>query len=127
MLDAARKVTEGKARRAFTRDALSPASDLEVARRMWIENAKTDPRAEYGDLLALAEFDVSERLSEISLPTLVVVGEDERPEFRTQADLLSRSIAGARLEVIKKAGHVVHLEQPEALADVVLDFLGGLS
>jgi len=127
MLDAARKVTEGKARRSFTRDQLSPASEMDAARKMWIENAKTDPRAEYGDLVALSEFDVTERLSEIQLPTLVVVGEDERPAFRAQADLLSGSIAGARLEVIAKAGHVVHIEQPDALADVVLDFLGGLS
>ena len=31
---------------------------------------------------------------------------------------------GARIEVVADAGHFVHIEQPRAVADLVLEFLG---
>ena len=33
--------------------------------------------------------------------------------------------AGGRLEVLTDTGHFVHIEQPELVAGMVLDFLGG--
>jgi len=63
------------------------------------------------------------RLGEIRVPALVVVGDGEMPALRGEADYVARGIPGARLVVIKGAGHFPNLEQPGRFDDVVLDWL----
>ena len=70
-------------------------------------------------------WDARAELSGIALPTLVVVGEDEAPALREQAELLAGEIPGARQLVIPKAGHMLPLEQPDALSEAVCEFLEG--
>ena len=122
-----RRVTQGKARREFRREAYSSSTSGEIVRRGFMEDLKTDPRVVLGDWLALRDWDVRERLGEIRTPTLVVVGEDEFPPLRTESERLAADIPGARQVVIAKAGHMVPLEQPEALAEAVESFLGELA
>ena len=64
-----------------------------------------------------------ERLDEINVPTLVIVGDGDLPNIMQQADLLERSIAGARKVVIPNVAHVPNLERPEQINQLVLDFL----
>ncbi len=47
----------------------------------------------------------------IKVPTLVIVGEDDRLTTPEQADLLAATIPGARKVVIERAGHLSNLEQ----------------
>lgn len=65
----------------------------------------------------------SQRLSEICVPTLIVVGERDYPGIHAIADILETSIAGARKAVISGAGHMANLEKPEKFNQVVSDFL----
>lgn len=125
-LEQMRRVTEGKERRAFSRDAYSPATSGDVVRQGIMEDLKTDPRAVYGDYLACRDCDLIDRLGEIAVPTLVIFGEDEIPGLREQSELLAGSIRGATRVEVPKAGHMVHFEQPDAVAGAVADFLGGL-
>lgn len=125
MLEQSRLVTEGKARRQFMKEAYSPKASPEVMRRGFIEDLKTDPRAQYGDLLAVADFDVVARLSELQLPTLVVRGDAEMLE--AQSAELAEKIPGAASVVVPDAGHLVPIEQPDGLAKAIGDFLKGLS
>jgi len=118
-----RRVTEGKDRRMFRREIYSPASAPEVMRRGFMEDLKTDPRATLGDLLAARDFDARERLGEIRVPTLVIAGEDEVEGLRKAAEALESGIAGARRVEIPKAGHMLPIEQPQALADAIAGFL----
>jgi pimeloyl-ACP methyl ester carboxylesterase len=37
---------------------------------------------------------------------------------------MQQSMPRARLSVVERAGHAVHLEQPEAFAALVAEFLG---
>jgi 3-oxoadipate enol-lactonase len=123
LLEMVQRVAEGKARRAFTRDPFSPKTPDEVVRRGWMEDAKTDPRAGYGDLLACHGWDIADRLGEIRRPTLILVGEDEFPPLLEQADLLAAGIPGARKRIIPEAGHALPLEQPGAVAGAICEFL----
>lgn len=125
--EAMRLVSEGKARRRFDKEIYSPQTKPDVMQRGFMESLKTDPRAIYGDMLAIADCDLGPRLADVSVPTLVVVGEDEKPLMREQADLFLESIPGARRVDVPAAGHQIHLEQPEAVAAAVDSFLGGLS
>ncbi len=55
--------------------------------------------------------DVSSRLAEITAKTLIVVGQQDVAYFQNVARFLQQGIAGARLEVVANAGHMVNLEQ----------------
>ena len=66
---------------------------------------------------------VPERLGEITAPTLVVRGDGEVDDFRAMADLVSSGVPGARMEIVPHSGHLVPLEEPEALSAVLLEFL----
>jgi 2-succinyl-6-hydroxy-2,4-cyclohexadiene-1-carboxylate synthase len=70
------------------------------------------------------QWQVIDRLSEMRAPTLVLVGEDDLPDFCLIADILAANIPTARQEVIADAGHVLSLEQPEAFNEALLRFLG---
>jgi pimeloyl-ACP methyl ester carboxylesterase len=62
-------------------------------------------------------------LSAVTAPTLVAVGEHDKPDFRAIAERLAREIPGARLEVIPGAGHLAPLERPDETAALVRSFL----
>lgn len=50
---------------------------------------------------------------------------DRRIVAPVHAEDFARRIKGARLKLIANAGHLPHLEQSQAVAKAVLDFLGG--
>ena len=75
----------------------------------------------------LAQFDsrVIDSLADISVPTLVIVGELDEP-FRGASDYMSAKIPGARLELIAGAGHAANIDNPDAFNRVLIDFLASL-
>jgi pimeloyl-ACP methyl ester carboxylesterase len=64
-----------------------------------------------------------ERLGSIGVPTLVVVGELDAPDFHAIASILEREIPGARKVVLSGVGHVPNMEAPERFNDLLLEFL----
>jgi pimeloyl-ACP methyl ester carboxylesterase len=66
---------------------------------------------------------LKKRIHRIASPTLLVWGEDDRLVPRSYADEFARRLPRTRLEVVKNTGHAPHLEQPEATARVVTQFL----
>jgi len=62
-------------------------------------------------------------LSSLTVPTLVVVGEDDKGDFRAIAQHLAEEIPDADLAVVAGAGHLVGLDQPEELNALLLEFL----
>jgi pimeloyl-ACP methyl ester carboxylesterase len=66
---------------------------------------------------------VMDRLGEIKVPTLVLAGRDDflfPPEHQRQ---LAAGIPGARLQIIERAGHNAHSEQPAEVFRAVSDFI----
>jgi pimeloyl-ACP methyl ester carboxylesterase len=103
--------------------SFGPAAPNELtalaARRM----AETRQSVLYGDFLACDGFDLSERVGQITQPTLVLCGaEDEMTPLRL-SQFLAGAIPNARLEVVPNAGHMVMLENPPAVASALADFL----
>jgi pimeloyl-ACP methyl ester carboxylesterase len=76
----------------------------------------------------LAQFDDSliQSLPTIRVPTLVLVGSEDR-NFLGAADYMAGKIPGARKAVIQGAGHADNLDQPEAFNQAVGKFLAGLA
>jgi len=67
-----------------------------------------------------------ERLGEITVPTLVIVGANDVPAILKTADLLADSIDSARKVVILDSAHVPNMEHPQEFNRLVLDFLAGV-
>ena len=63
------------------------------------------------------------RLSEITCPTLVILGEQDLPHIKEIASLLIKGIAGARLVTIPRAGHMVNLDARETFNRAVEAFV----
>jgi 3-oxoadipate enol-lactonase len=66
------------------------------------------------------------RLSEITAPTLVVVGNHDRPDIQAMAVALAAGIPGAERVVLDGAAHLPSMERPGEFNRVVLEFLATL-
>lgn len=64
-----------------------------------------------------------ERLSEISVPTLVLVGALDRPDMHRIADLLVGSLPAARRVGLAGTAHLPSVEIPERVNRLILEFL----
>ena len=81
------------------------------------------PMVEHNDLSACDRFDVMERVREIALPTLVIVGQDDVMTPVRYAEYLGRELQNAEVVSIPNAGHFVTLEQPAAVNAAIAGFL----
>jgi 3-oxoadipate enol-lactonase len=64
-----------------------------------------------------------ERLGDIAIPTLVVVGDEDVEDIKQIADVLAERIPGARKVTLPDTAHMIPLERPQEFNRVLLDFL----
>ena len=64
-----------------------------------------------------------ERLHELTMPVLVVVGENDLPFLRLAADYLVEHLPSASKVFIPNAAHLPNMEQPELFSAALTDFL----
>ncbi len=64
--------------------------------------------------------DLSGRLSEISVPVVVIAGESDRTVSAAESSLLATSIPDARLIVVPGAGHVLPVERADAVTEEIV-------
>jgi 3-oxoadipate enol-lactonase len=72
---------------------------------------------------SLLRFDQDSTLPKISIPTMVMAGEDDLNVTPEIATALARQIRTARLAFVKNAGHVTNLDQPDAFNRLLAKFL----
>jgi pimeloyl-ACP methyl ester carboxylesterase len=104
----------------------APAAALPGARERLEAMLHTFPAGEYFASrpdAADREWRLGDRLAEIAVPTLVVSGEHDIPEFAAMAAFLVERVAGAWRQVVPACGHLVPLERPRQATEVVLRFL----
>jgi 3-oxoadipate enol-lactonase len=63
------------------------------------------------------------RLSEIRVPTLILIGELDMADVQRVADTLAAGVAGSVRRVVPGAGHLINLMAPEAFTAAVASFL----
>lgn len=83
-----------------------------------------DPVGYAGCCALLRDADISEKVTAIRCPTLIIGGEEDVATPPTQAEWLHRQIRGSRLQIIPQAAHLANLEQPETFTRLVLTELG---
>jgi 3-oxoadipate enol-lactonase len=99
-----------------------PEASSALVRAMVTENDRlwTVPR----ELMRRPMRPASQRLSELKIPTLVLVGDRDVPAQREQADVLARSVSGATRIVVPGGGHLLNLTSPDAFRTAISTFLG---
>jgi len=67
--------------------------------------------------------DVIARLQEIICPTLILSGDQDYPDFINNGKLLKQILSNSKLVTISHASHMVNLEFPDTVNQLILDFL----
>ena len=89
--------------------------------------ATNQPSAVQAALAAMMRRDDSTALlPSITMPTLVLVGEEDQLTPPALSASMAAALPHASMVVIPRAGHLPNLEQPEAFNAALLTFLGGL-
>lgn len=84
---------------------------------------RTDAGGYASTCATLRDTDLTDAISAISLPALVIAGD---ADLATPVDLVrgcAEAIPGARFEILEGAGHIPSIEQPAVLARLIGDFL----
>lgn len=101
----------------------TPASALELNPNTEPETMVMSPMSRYLDYLACNSFDRMEVINQITLPTLVMAGEQDTSTPPKYARYLAERIPNAELVLIPGAGHLMPLEAPEQVNATLINFL----
>jgi 3-oxoadipate enol-lactonase len=83
----------------------------------------TPPPGYAGCCHAISALDLTDRISAISMPTLVVVGEEDQGTPVAASRVINERIKGSELVIIPSAAHLSNLEQPELFTAALTRFL----
>jgi 3-oxoadipate enol-lactonase len=75
----------------------------------------------------LVTFNRRAELARIAVPTLMIAGEEDTNAPLKAMTRMAEVVAGSRLEVLRRTGHLAPLECPDRYADIVQRFLAGLA
>jgi pimeloyl-ACP methyl ester carboxylesterase len=67
--------------------------------------------------------DIQEDAAKLTLPTLIIYGEDDTVTPPKYGGMLHNLIQGSKLEIVEQAGHFVHRDAPDDTANLIKDFL----
>nr|WP_256476078.1 alpha/beta fold hydrolase [Siccirubricoccus soli] len=102
---------------------LGPEAPPEAAPAAIAALAATPEAAYRATVRCLTTFNRREETGRIAAPTLLVAGERDPLAPPRTMERMSQAIAGSRLVVLPRAGHLAHLEYPAAFNDAVAGFL----
>lgn len=107
--------------------AFGPSIEPNLAEKVIARMRRLDPLVIRGDFTACDNFDARDRLSEIRIPALVVAGDRDllapAKINRKLADGLSR----AQYVELAETGHMIPVERPLELAEILCEHLGAKS
>jgi pimeloyl-ACP methyl ester carboxylesterase len=65
----------------------------------------------------------AQRLAELNMPILALVGEQDTPDFRQMTELIEREAPLAHRIILPGVGHMANMEAPEAVNELVVQFI----
>jgi pimeloyl-ACP methyl ester carboxylesterase len=125
--NAANPTTFPVAINAIMQRAFSHRTDPRLTQLAGQRMSTTRPTVLHGDFLACNTFDVMESIPKIRIPTLIICGQDDQLTPVRYSQYLADQLPRAELKIIPEAGHMVMLEQPQAVANELSAFLTTLT
>jgi 3-oxoadipate enol-lactonase len=117
-------LVEATMERWFTPSFLQKKSPMAVQIRE--QFLATSPQGYIGCAEAIRRVNYLNRLAEIKIATLIVVGEDDQGTPVAASQAMNERIRGSKLVVLPLARHLSNVEQPEAFNAALLQFLQSL-
>ncbi len=102
----------------------APQNLLKEARR---EVGSTPAPLYYSDLSACNSFDISSELPDIKAPAQMICGSEDRLTPLKYSNFLQEKLNQGSVAVIPQAGHMVMLEQPDAVNQVISEFAASVA
>ncbi len=99
---------------------------LDLFRTMVRDNAKEVFEERSGRYETREGAPAAARLAEIRVPTRILVGDQDNPAMPHCANFLARGIAGAKVQLVPGADHLLNLSRPEAFDAELRGFVEGL-
>jgi pimeloyl-ACP methyl ester carboxylesterase len=96
--------------------SFAPQTSLALRRLGTARLRETRPSVLHGDLLACNAFDMTARLADMAVPTIILCGAEDNMTPPKYSAFLQARIHGASLNILPGAGHMVMLEQPDEVA-----------
>ncbi len=124
----ARYVKEHTIEVGWTEEYVATHRDL-IDKYLAVRMAKLAPLECYlRHIIARQEHDTSGRLKDIKVPTLILVGDDDRGvtsdlSHRAGADILARGIPDAKFVVLPNERHNYFFTNPDAAHKIIRDFI----
>lgn len=106
--------------------AFGPETPPETVRLGRRQMGAIPPEVLHGDFAACDAFSVMDRLGEVSAPAFVLCGTQDHLTPLKYSTYLREAIPGAVLHLVEGAGHMVMVERPEAVVEVLSSFLDNL-
>jgi 3-oxoadipate enol-lactonase len=105
---------------------LSPDASKEV--QAWVmSDIRNNPRENYFQAArSIWNWGAADRLKEIKVPTLIMVGNKDTRTPHRFSRLLHDAIPNAALVIVEGAGHCLPLEQPQRVNEEIIKFLKSL-
>ena len=107
--------------RFLTPDTVKTRPELADAVRAMVRSTPVD--GYIACCQAIARLNLTDRLSGITIPTMVVVGADDPATTVEMGRTIHQRIAGSELVILKNAAHLSNMEQAAAFNEAVLGFL----
>lgn len=104
---------------SFLRDASRQAQHA-ASRETLANNRRSVWRAANG---VLNRPDLVQDLPKISVPSLILSGDEDQVRTISEAQVMAQAIPNATLVRIPHGGHMLPIEEPEAVTTAILDFL----
>jgi 3-oxoadipate enol-lactonase len=73
--------------------------------------------------VAIRDGDLTQVAKQIKIPTLCIVGSEDKSTLPEEVKNLSDLIAGSRYEIIQGSGHIPCVDNPELLCKLIIDFI----
>ena len=68
-----------------------------------------------------------DRLGDLTVPVLIIIGSHDTPYIRAAADYMVERIPSAQKVIVEDAAHLPNMDHPEEFQAIVTKFLEGLS
>jgi pimeloyl-ACP methyl ester carboxylesterase len=101
-----------------------PNDILDEHKRLMAQNT---PEVLIQDFTACDSFDIIDQVSEVTLPTLILCGKDDRLTPSKYSELLHKEIGGSEAVFFDNCGHMPMIEQSAEFNEAVASFLTRLS
>ncbi len=109
--------------REYAKSRLVPSTPQKAHEALAEAVAMVTPKAYHDTLGAISTVGFQGLIPAVSVPTLICFGDQERPPLQQQGRQMHEMIPGSELAVIETAGHLSAIDQPDAFAKLIGDFI----